>query len=78
MIIWITSGIIWAMFYLLMRFLGFWGIFDALWLIVNPRSWNNFWQKRLQAISDKGFFSTALAVGEFFASLWLLKKTRSQ
>jgi hypothetical protein len=65
------------MFYLLMRFLACWGIFDAIWLVVNPRSWNNFWQKSLQQMSNRGIISRAIAIGEFFASLWLLKKTRS-
>lgn len=65
------------MFYLLMRLLGFWGILDAIWLAVSPHSWNGFWRKRLEQMSDKGFLPRAIAIGEFIASLWLLKKPRS-
>ena len=43
----------------------------------NPHSWNNFWQKQLLRMSTQGFFPRVIAIGEFVASLWLLKKPGS-
>jgi len=65
-----------AMFYLLMRLLGFWGIIDAIWLAINPQTWNRFWQNRLLQMTNRGFLSRAIAVGELLASIWLIRKTR--
>lgn len=65
------------MFNLLMRLLGLWGFVDALFMLINPSGWSSFWQRRLSALSKKGFLTRALGAFEFVACLWLLKKTRS-
>lgn len=64
------------MFNLILRFLGLWGLVDALWMTTNSSAWSNFWQGRIVAIGANRNASRGLAIFQACFCLWLLSKTR--
>jgi hypothetical protein len=61
---------------LLFRFLGLWGMIDALWMTQNRRAWSDFWQGRVVAIGESQDLSRTMALLQFSFSLWLLTRPR--